>query len=284
MPCARCLSSSTASCASALIASSCSRQRPVLDVRLGEAQPHLNHHQPLLRAVMEVSLQSTALAIGGRDDPRPRCSQLIDQPGVVEQHQRRGGQPLDDVGVGVECRVVDQRRERLSVSRDLRDPAQVVIVRQLDRRTVDVDVAGALRCPEGESQRPVLQCVADQRLDRRRRHRFSAPGDGDLPQPNRGEHVSPHLSGEHRKRNAQGGQAIDDPERVSGSRKRGGQEQREHEDGQRRSRARAPAGPSRGQRSRPEDRHVWKISMAIPSAPIVNVMSDIVSSAVASSG
>ena len=39
------------------------RQLWVRDALLGEAQLHLNRHQSLLRAVMEVALQSTALAV-----------------------------------------------------------------------------------------------------------------------------------------------------------------------------------------------------------------------------
>jgi hypothetical protein len=91
-----------------------------------------------------------SLALGRLDDPRARRAQLLDQACVLKQHQRGCGQPLDDVGVGIERWIVDQSGNRPVAPGDASDTARPRVAWKLQRRTVNVDVTGALGGPQGE--------------------------------------------------------------------------------------------------------------------------------------
>ena len=47
------------------------------ELRLGEPQRQRERDEPLLRAVVEVALESPALLVAGRDDPRARGTKLL---------------------------------------------------------------------------------------------------------------------------------------------------------------------------------------------------------------
>ena len=82
-------------------------------------QPQLQRQrdEPLLGAVVQVALEPAALGVAGRDDALARRLQLGEprlglgvQALVLERDRRRGADRLDQLGVVVERRVVDERR------------------------------------------------------------------------------------------------------------------------------------------------------------------------------
>ena len=77
---------------------------------LRHPQLDLDRHQPLLRAVMKIALEPTALVIGGLHDPQARCAQLVEQAYVLDQHQRGRRQALD--GHRSRYRALDRGSER----------------------------------------------------------------------------------------------------------------------------------------------------------------------------
>ena len=86
--------------------------------RLLQGEHH--RHQPLLRAVVEVALQPTALFLGGGHDPRPRLGdqlQLLLQLGlqalVLQRQPQDPGHGRHQLRLVEQRRVVDEGRHRL---------------------------------------------------------------------------------------------------------------------------------------------------------------------------
>ena len=104
------------------------RQRRVgADAALDHPQLKGDGDEPLLRAVVEVALQPPPLRVAGGDDALARGAQLREpvlglglQPRVVERDRGRGGDGLDELGIVVERRVVDEHPELAAVALDRR--------------------------------------------------------------------------------------------------------------------------------------------------------------------
>ena len=110
-PCASSRRSATAawSSSSARSSSASSSGSAAAELAAGEPIAERERDQALLRAVVQVALESAALGVGGRDDARARRPQLRQvgaprgvQPLVLERQSRGGGD------LGHECGVVEQ--------------------------------------------------------------------------------------------------------------------------------------------------------------------------------
>ena len=105
----------------------CPGRRIRLEQLLGQREPDPQHHQPLLRPVVQVALDPRPLLIGGLRDPPARLLELTQGaaeprgaaiPAHRAQHERadRGQQLV----VGPQLRVVREGHRR--VARDRRTP------------------------------------------------------------------------------------------------------------------------------------------------------------------
>ena len=195
MPCASVRSSSTAASASTPIASSVRGQILVVSPSRASWSLHLDRHQPLLCPIVEILLETASLAIGRLDETRARRAQLVDEARVLEQHQRARSQSLDNVGVGVERRIMDQGRHGTLVPGDLGHTAHTGVARKLERRTAHVDVpsrSGAHRASlrvESPSASPINVWTAA------RSQRLSTLSDNDLAKSHRREQIPTNLAG-----------------------------------------------------------------------------------------
>src|SRR5262245_33026791 len=86
-----------------------------------ETQREPDPEQPLLRSVVEVSLEAASFGVSGMDDAGPRGADLGEldaelglEPRVREGQARGGGGGLDEGSVVEEGRVVDERGESLA--------------------------------------------------------------------------------------------------------------------------------------------------------------------------
>ena len=143
-------SSDSLSSVRAVVSSSASAGHAVLD----QAQQDGERDQPLLRAVVQVALELAAGGVAGLDDPRSRRAQ-VGQPGaqvglqalVLERDPGRGRDRADELGLVLQRGVVDQRGDGRAAALDERGDAAGACGRQLDRLTVDADVASGTRAP-----------------------------------------------------------------------------------------------------------------------------------------
>ena len=167
-------SSSTAACTSSAAEASSrstsgSRRR---ESALGALQLERQRHEPLLGAVVEVTLDAASLLVSGRDDP---CTRLLDlgelglqlrlEPGVLEREACRSGRRVDQLGLVAERRIVDQSRERLIVVLEVRNRAVVALLGKLDGSTVSVDIRAAFRQPEDHFERRIVQGLRERVAD-----------------------------------------------------------------------------------------------------------------------
>ena len=134
------------------------------------AQPRTEHaeiegerDQPLLRTVVEVALEQLPLSLCRLDDPRPGPSQLLEpgselrvQPGVLERDSGRRPDRVEQLGLLLQRRIVDQRGHMRAAEVDRRRGPAVEIV-EVDRVSVDVGVGAVIGEPIGELQRRVAE-------------------------------------------------------------------------------------------------------------------------------
>ena len=107
--------------------------------------------------------------------PPPRGGELGElrahlgiEPGVRGRQPRRGGDALDEPRVVEDRRVVDERGERPAVALDERHRPRRARARQLDARTVGVDVAAVE--PVADLQRRVAERAGERVAQRAGRH------------------------------------------------------------------------------------------------------------------
>jgi hypothetical protein len=147
-----------------------------VEVALGSLQIERERDQPLLRAVVEVALDSAALLVAGGHDA---CTRFLDldelglqlrlQPGILERESCSCGSGVDQLRLVAEGRIVDQSRERLVVVLEVGDRAVVPVLRKLDGQAVGVDIPAALGQPEGDLERRVVQSLGERVADLARR-------------------------------------------------------------------------------------------------------------------
>jgi len=137
-----------------------------------ELQPEQDRDQPLLRAVVEVTAEATALLVAGRDDPRPRRPQRLEaraqlglEPRVLERERGRSRDRAQDLGLRQQRRVVDERADAVVAVGDLGRDLPGARRRELDRATPGVDVAALVGQPVGDGQLRVLERLAERRLE-----------------------------------------------------------------------------------------------------------------------
>ena len=133
---------------------------------LCEGERQRERHEPLLRAVVEVALEPPTLGVGGLDEPRPGRAQLLEaraqlrlQALVLEREPGGGDDPVDELGMVAQRRVVDERRDRKPGALDGRGHAARAVSRQRDRLAVDVDERVVAQ-PVGELERGVAERAA----------------------------------------------------------------------------------------------------------------------------
>jgi hypothetical protein len=107
-----------------------------VEVALGSLQIECERDQSLLRAVMEIALDSAALLVAGGDDA---CTRLLDldelglqlrlQPGVLERESCSRGSRVDQLRLVAKRRIVDQSGERLTVALEVGDRTVVTVLR-----------------------------------------------------------------------------------------------------------------------------------------------------------
>ena len=230
--------SSAVACSSSAVASSSSFAGlggVLLQPRAGQLQVQGECQQPLLGAVVEVALDSSALPVAGLDDARARGAQLL-EPGaelgvealVLHPQPRRGGDRGDQLLGVVEPPVVDDRADALAVvghlgchRRESPGPGR------LDPGAVGVDVAVGLGHPVGELDDSGPRAPRPGRRAGRR------------PRPARGQARPP---GRRRPRRARCGCAAGRRGRRTGSPRRGP------------ARRRRPPGAALRERQRPRPR------------------------------
>ena len=133
-------------------------------LRFEQAERHRDRDEPLLGAVVQIALDSPPLGVGRLDQPRARRLEL-EQPRpelglealVLEREARGRAHGPHELGVVLQHGVVQQHGDRLSVALDERRAAPAVVIRELDRSAVGVDVALLGSEPEGELERRVAQ-------------------------------------------------------------------------------------------------------------------------------
>ena len=132
--------------------------------RLQQTQRHRDRDQALLCPVVQVALDPPPLGVGRLDEPRPRRLQLdqarpeLGLQALILQRQARGGaHGPHELGVVLQHRIVQQRRDRLSVALDEGRTASAVLVWELDRDAVAVDVTLLGREPERQLERRVAE-------------------------------------------------------------------------------------------------------------------------------
>ena len=127
--------------------------------RAQEPQREREHHEPLLRAVVEVALEPPALGVAGLDGPRPRRAQLLEprprlrlQALVVEREPGRRAHVLEQPRIVEQLGAVDDDGDRPPAAHERRDRSPVR-VRRLDRAALGVHVAIAVE-RIGQLERP----------------------------------------------------------------------------------------------------------------------------------
>ena len=108
-----------------------------------EAEREGQAEQALLRPVVEVALEPTALGLTRRDDPGSRGAEILDpsqdlrvKSFVVERETGSRRHFIDDGRIVEEARAMDERRDRSALASERR-PRQSL--RDLDRPPVGVD-------------------------------------------------------------------------------------------------------------------------------------------------
>ena len=129
------------------------RGRVVPDAVLEQPQLQRDPDQALLRAVVQVALEPPPLGVAGGDDPLARGLELGqlrlglgEQPRVVDRDRGRRRDRLDQLGIVVERRVVDERAERAAVALDAGHRSLAAGLHH-HRRAVGADVAAGVRAP-----------------------------------------------------------------------------------------------------------------------------------------
>ena len=143
----------------------------------GDVEPDREGREPLLGAVVEVTLDAPPLRVGRLHDPGPRRHHLLElgadlrrEPLVRERESRDGSHGLDQRRVVRHgLRVVDEHREQLAILLDARDdPAHRVGLG--DGAPGLVDPAGPVRRREGKLERRVAQGPGEDRPEAADRH------------------------------------------------------------------------------------------------------------------
>ena len=101
------------------------RVRRLLHLGTGETERKRQAEQPLLRAVVEVSFETTALGFARCDDARTRGAQVLDpsqdlrvESLIIERQTRRRGDLLDDGRVVEETRAMEEQGDRSALARE----------------------------------------------------------------------------------------------------------------------------------------------------------------------
>jgi hypothetical protein len=135
----------------------------VRELLLEQAQPQRQRDQPLLRAVVEIPLEPLALLLSGFDHAGSRSLQLLEaspelrvQAPVLERDAGGRADSIEQLVLVVERAVVDQGGDTNAVSVDRRRCA-LVVVGQLDRTAVQIDVGAKVGQPVRERQRGIPQ-------------------------------------------------------------------------------------------------------------------------------
>jgi hypothetical protein len=189
------------------------RERRLVESRLEQRQLDLDRHQPLLGAVVEVALEPEAFVLSRGDDALARCAKLFDQPGVLEQHERRGRESLDHGRIGVERRVVNERGDGAAAADDRQHGAALRGPRQIDLRPTRVDVSTGRGDGEGEDEQRVPERLAHQRLQALVGDRLAAQRRDEPSGPCRHEHATPHLADDDRDGRRETDERLERPER-----------------------------------------------------------------------
>ena len=133
-------------------------------LRLQQAQLERQCDESLLRAVVEVALQSLPLLLASLDDPGARASDLLQtrvqlgvEPRVLERDRGGGAHGIQQLRLVEQRGVVHERRDRLSLSVDHRGRSGVTWLRQLHRSSLQIGPALELREPVGKRQGRVAE-------------------------------------------------------------------------------------------------------------------------------
>ena len=129
-----------------------------------QAKLHAERDEPLLRAVVQVSLEPTALLIAGADDPRPRRAQLVHpgsqlgrQPFVLERDPGGGDDRVEQFALLCQRRVVDDRGNALTVLLHHGQEPLAIVGGKLELLAVAVGVGAELRQPVRQGQRRISE-------------------------------------------------------------------------------------------------------------------------------
>jgi hypothetical protein len=177
------------------------------DLAAGEPQMERQRDEPLLGAVVQVTLQAPALRVADLDQPQARGADLLDpraqlrlQPLVLEAEGGGGGRAADELGLRAQRVVVDEGGHPVPVEVDLRERPPGPGLREPHRPAVAVDPEAVLGQPVGDRQGVVAQVVGQHVTDLFRRR---AEHDAREPSPQLPETVDDEREQEQRRAGGQ---------------------------------------------------------------------------------
>ena len=163
----------------------------------GQADSHAECDQVLLRSVMEVALDLSALGLACGQDACTRCAELRvrrlelgRQTTVLDGQQQRLTRRSDELRVGVQCRVVHDHGHGFAIPRD-RGPRLAGQRRGSKRLAARVDKAACLLETEPELERRIIECIGQRTAQLRGARALYQAGD-DRFQRRRGEERARH--------------------------------------------------------------------------------------------
>src|SRR5262249_13803463 len=141
-------------------------QPRALDLRAQHPQLEREADELLLRAVVQVALDPPARGVARLDDALAAAAQLLHarrevglQALVVDRQRGRRAGRLDELGRGVQRRVVHDRGDAAAVALDRRPGAARAGLRELDRPAGLVDEALAVGQPVGDRDAAVTEAL-----------------------------------------------------------------------------------------------------------------------------
>ena len=211
----------------------------------GTQQPEVERERDelLLGAVVQVALDLAAGVVGGLDDPAARVAELLQpraqvglQPLVVDRQRRGRSGGVDELGRGVELRVVHDRGDAVALALDRGPRAAGPGRRQVDRVAALVHEDAPVRQPVGDVERavaePLGQHLAHRALPRalraQQRLRERAQRGGEPVRQRDRDHGGGERQGAQRERD-RGPERPRADERVAGAAEAVDREQQEHD-------------------------------------------------------
>ena len=153
---------------------------------------------------MEIALEAVPLLVAACNDPGARVAQLIDEPGVLEQHHSGLGEPVGDVGRLLQRGAVRENRSGSPVLRHCRGRAPRRSIQNIGGLPVDVDEPEAEPVPDGDLEGRVAERVPQPVLHLGRRHAFGAAANDEPAEGGCRVRARPCLSHQHRGRGEEG--------------------------------------------------------------------------------